>query len=60
MASNEILLETQRIGTALRVAAVDTASGTEVVFQAPAGISRVALEKLAVSKISYVMKKKRL
>ncbi len=53
----EILIETQRIGMALRVTAVDAATGTEVVFQAPAASSREGLQRLAAAKLSYVMRK---
>jgi hypothetical protein len=41
----------------LRVAAVDVATGTEVVFQAPASASRIAINRLAVAKLRYVMRK---
>ena len=37
--------------------AVDAASGTEVVFQAPATSSRLAIQRLAASKLRYVMSK---
>lgn len=57
MPSHEILLEIRRIGTTLRVSAVDAESGTEVVFQAPSSTNHAALHKLAVSKLQYVMKK---
>ncbi len=54
----EILIETKRIGAVLRVAAIDPVSGIEVVFQAPATTSREALQRLAASKLQYVMAKK--
>jgi len=56
-AAGEIIVETQRVGASLRVAAVDVATGVEVVFQAPASASRVAIERLAASKLRYVMSK---
>ncbi len=58
MPSKDILIETRRIGTALRVAAVDTASGTEVVFQAPCSLGETAIKKLAAEKLAYVLRKK--
>jgi predicted acylesterase/phospholipase RssA len=57
MAKDEIIVEIQRIGNSLRVAAVDVATGTEVVFQAPANASRAAIDHLAASKLRYVMNK---
>ena len=51
-------IETKRIGTILRVTAIDAATGTEVVFQAPAKTSREAIHKLALSKLQYVLNKK--
>jgi hypothetical protein len=41
----------------LRVAAVDVATGTEVVFQAPTTASRASIERLAANKLRYVMRK---
>jgi hypothetical protein len=57
MPAGEIIIETQRIGAILRVAAVDVATGTEVVFQAPATASRASIERLAANKLRYVMRK---
>ena len=57
MPPDEIIIEIQRIGASLRVAAVDVATGTEVVFQAPASASRLAIQRLAADKLRYVMKK---
>jgi len=57
VATNDILIETMRIGTLLRVTAMDAASGTEIVFQAPASTSRDTLHRLATNKLAYVMAK---
>jgi hypothetical protein len=57
MPQGEIIIETQRIGASLRVAAVDVASGTEIVFQAPVSATRASIERLAASKLRYVMAK---
>jgi hypothetical protein len=57
MPPDEIIIEIQRIGAILRVAAVDVATGTEVVFQAPASASRASIDRLAANKLRYVMDK---
>jgi len=57
MDSHEILMEIQRIGTAVRVSAIDAETGTEVVFQAPASTGNAELRELAVKKMAYVLKK---
>jgi hypothetical protein len=57
MPEDEIIVETQRVGDILRVAAVDVATGTEVVFQAPVSASRASINRLAASKLRYVMRK---
>ena len=49
MPADEIIIETQRIGDILRVAAVDVATGTEVIFQAPASASRLSIHRLAAN-----------
>ena len=58
MLPGEIIIEIQRIGAILRVAAVDVATGTEVVFQAPASASRASIKHLAANKLRYVMTKR--
>ncbi|MGO4870571.1 MAG: DUF6898 family protein [Roseiarcus sp.] len=57
MPPDEIIIETQRIGAILRVAAVDVATGTEVTFQAPASASRASINRLAANKLRYVLGK---
>ena len=52
---DDILIETRRIGTALRVTAMHAPSGTEVVFQAPATASRHEIDRLAAAKLRYVL-----
>jgi predicted acylesterase/phospholipase RssA len=54
----EILIESMRIGNALRVTAVDAETGVEVTFQAPASASRASIQRLAADKLNYVMGKK--
>ena len=57
MPPGEIIIEIQRIGAILRVAAVDVATGTEVTFQAPTSASRASINRLAASKLRYVLRK---
>jgi hypothetical protein len=57
MPAGEIIIETQRIGAILRVAAVDVATGTEVTFQAPITASPLSIRQLAANKLRYVMRK---
>ena len=57
MPPREIIVEIQRIGAILRVAAVDVATGTEVTFQAPASATRASIDRLAANKLRYVMSK---
>lgn len=53
-----ILLEMTRVGNFQKVVAVDEASGTEVSFMAPVSASRLEIERLARSKLAYVMRRK--
>lgn len=53
-----ILLEITRIGTSQKVSAVDENSGVEVSFVAPASALRADIERLARSKLTYVLRKK--
>jgi hypothetical protein len=57
MPPDEIIVEIQRIGNILRVDAIDVATATEVTFQAPAWASRASINRLAASKLRYVMSK---
>jgi hypothetical protein len=53
-----IILELTTVGATQKVTAVDEATGTEVSFIAPANAARADIERLARSKLEYVMKKK--
>jgi len=57
MPPDEIIIEIQRFGAILRVAAVDVATGTEDIFQASASASRIAINRLAAAELRYVMRK---
>jgi hypothetical protein len=47
----EVIIEMRPVGTVVRVAAVDVATGTEVVVFGPASASQRVLEELAVNKL---------
>jgi len=50
-ATGEVIIEMRPVGSVVRVAAVDVASGTEVVVFGPATSPARALEELAVAKL---------
>lgn len=51
----EILFEFVQVGAQVRVAAVDAATGTEVVVMAPANAMRMDMERLALRKLMRVL-----
>ena len=57
-AEREIIFEFLRIGTALKVTAVDVASGTEVAMVGDPAAGEAALKRLAAQKLAFVMKRK--
>lgn len=57
MTERETYLELIEIGGSIRVAAVDSQTGEEVVFQVPKNTSRSEIESLAVSKLSWKLGK---
>ena len=54
----EVIFEMQKIGGFVRVSAMDTATMTEVVMQAPVTASEAVLKSNALKKLEYVLKKK--
>ncbi len=54
-AEREIIFETVRIGDAQRVAAVDVATGIEVVVMAPAGAAIEDVQALALRKLERAL-----
>ncbi len=54
----EVYFEFQIIGASVKVAAVDAASGVEVAIVGPASAPRRALEKVALSKLEYALKRR--
>jgi hypothetical protein len=55
----EIIIEFRRVGTVVKVTAVDPVSNTEVSIIGPARASRAALQQAAVQKLRYVLAKNR-
>lgn len=49
--SGEVIIEMRPVGAVVRVAAVDVATGTEVIVFGPASAPQRALEELAVAKL---------
>jgi hypothetical protein len=47
----EVIIEMRPVGSVVRVAAIDVATGTEVVVFGPATAPQRALEELAVNKL---------
>ena len=54
----EVLFEFVPMGTSIKVSAIDPVSGTEVSIVGPASSSQRDLERVARSKLQYVMSKK--
>ena len=58
-AEREVIFEFLRIGAALKVTAVDVASGTEASMVGDPNAGRDTLRRLAKQKLDYVMSRKR-
>jgi ABC-type uncharacterized transport system YnjBCD ATPase subunit len=48
---SEVIVEMRPVGGVVRVAAIDVASGTEVVIMGPASASKQTLEQVAIAKL---------
>lgn len=55
--ARRIILELTTIGSSQKVTAIDEDTGTEVSFVAPANAARGDIERLARSKLNYVIQK---
>jgi hypothetical protein len=53
-----IILELTTVGSSQKVTAIDEQTGVEVSFVAPASAARADIERLARSKLNYVLQKK--
>jgi hypothetical protein len=58
-AEREVIFEFLRIGAALKVTAIDAASGTEVSMVGDPNAGQETLRRLAKQKLDYVMSRKR-
>jgi hypothetical protein len=54
----EVIFEYVHVGNSVRVTAVDAVTGTEIVLQAPANLSAGDMQRLALRKLDYVLKKR--
>ena len=53
----DVIFEQTRVGSIVRMTAIDATSGTEVIIQGPASASQHDLQRIALAKLNYVMKK---
>jgi hypothetical protein len=58
-AKREVIFEFLRIGAALKVTAIDAASGTEASMVGDPNAGQETLRRLAKQKLDYVMSRKR-
>ncbi len=56
----EVIFEFRPMGNSMRVAAMDTATMTEVVIQCPIAAGEAVFRNNALKRLEYVLKKKRL
>lgn len=56
--SRRVILELTTVGSSQKVTAIDEQTGVEVSFIAPANTARADIERLARSKLHYVLQKK--
>lgn len=57
--TREVLYEVRRVGNAVKVSALDAASGTEISIVGPAGASMADLKRAALRRLEYVLAKSR-
>ena len=58
MGDREVLFEMTRVGSYMKVVAVDAATGTEVTISGPASAPVEALKRQAVNRLLFVLKRK--
>ncbi|AEP09316.1 DUF6898 family protein [Micavibrio aeruginosavorus] len=56
--NREVIIEFQQIGTIVRVSAMDVKTLTEAIIQGPANTPKPILERNALKKLEYTLKKK--
>jgi hypothetical protein len=54
----EVIFEFTPVGAIVRVMAMDTATMTEVVIQGPASAGEAVLQRSALKRLEYVLRKK--
>jgi len=54
---NSVLYEFHQVGSYMRVAAVDPATGTEITIQGPASAGQALLMRQALNRLIYVLRK---
>lgn len=55
----EVLFEYMQVGNSVRVTAVDATTGSEVTIQVPPGTAQADMQRAALNKLDYVMRKKK-
>jgi hypothetical protein len=58
LSGREIIVEFAEVGLAVKVSAMDTATLTEVCVQGPASAPRAVLERNALARLKYVLRKR--
>jgi hypothetical protein len=58
-AEREVIVEFVQVGTAVKVTALDTASGIEASIVGDPSVGEAALKRLALRKLDYVLAKQR-
>jgi len=56
--NREVIFEIYTVGNAVKVTAVDTQTMTEAIFQGPASTPEKLLQREALKKLEFVMRKK--
>jgi len=55
----EVLFEYTQVGNSVRVTAIDAATGMEVTIQVPLSLSNADMQRAALRKLDYVLKKRK-
>lgn len=58
MTDDSYLIEYQRVGSIVKVTAIDPATGTEAVIQGPATAGERMLAQAAIKKLEYLLRQK--
>ena len=56
-AGREVLIEIMQVGNAVKVSAVDPATGVEVSIVGPPSVGEETLKRNAINKLNYVLRK---